>query len=435
MSVRTFLFIQGLASPFMHTLARRLRAEGHKALRVNLSGADLAVWPERACNYRGRAAQWPAFIAGFLRKQQVTDLIVFGDCRPYHMAAIDAARRLGLATHVFEEGYIRPDWITLEETGTNGYSGIPHDPDSIRTVARGFAEPAPPVPIPGSLFNRAVWDIAANVIGAILWPMFPHYRWHGTDHPFLEYLGWLKRFATSPARRMRTQHVIKTVVEAGLPYYLMPLQLHSDYQIRVHSPYAHPIEAAEEIIVSFARHAPAETQIVFKLHPLDNHLFDYRGALNGIAAREGIAGRLHIIDDGDLATLLKRSRGVVLVNSSIATPALEFGCAVKALGTATYDMPGLTFQGPLDDFWSARMQPDAELYRAYRRVVIALTQVNGGFFTGVAIETGTRLAKDRILAAGLRAPSLVPSPRNRMTPRRAPLPAAARVHRPIVPGE
>ena len=48
------------------------------------------------------------------------------------------------------------------------------------------------------------------------------------------------------------------------------------------------------------------------------------------------------------------------------------------------------------------MTPDANLYRDYRRVVIALTQINGGFFDNEAIEIGTRLAKDRILgtAAG-----------------------------------
>ena len=60
--------------------------------------------------------------------------------------------------------------------------------------------------------------------------------------------------------------------------------------------------------------------------------------------------------------LLKRSRGIVLVNSSIGTLALEHGCAVKALGTATYDMPGLTFQGSLDDFWTASMTPDPSFF-------------------------------------------------------------------------
>lgn len=398
MSPRTFLFLQGLASPFMHSLARRLRANGHRALRVNLSGADLAFWPERAVNFRGRAMEWPAFIGQRLRDEQVTDLVLFGDCRPYHKEAIAAARALGVTTHIFEEGYIRPDWITLERSGTNGYSAIPRDPAGIRAAASGIAAAAPVRPLRGSFFNRAVWDVAANVLGMVLWPMFPHYRWHGTEHPFLEYAGWLGRFLRAPAARRHTRQTIARVVDGGMPYYLVPLQLHSDYQIRVHSPYAHPIEAVAEIVQSFADHAPPEAHLLFKLHPLDNELVDYAGEIERLADRAGVPGRWHIVHDGHLPTLLNRSRGVVLINSTIGTQALELGCAVKALGTATYDMPGLTFQGPLDKFWSSSMKPDDELYRAYRRVVIAQTQINGGFFTLEAIAVGARLAQQRMLA-------------------------------------
>jgi capsular polysaccharide export protein len=406
MSPRTVLFLQGLASPFMYRLARRLRADGHRVLRINICGADLAFWPEPALNFRGRPSQWPAFIARALRAHRVSDVVLFGDCRPLHQVAIAAARQLGVATHLFEEGYLRPNWITLETAGTNGYSSIPRHPEGIRALADGLAEPQPPIDVGGSFFKRALWDVTANVIGAALWPMFPHYRWHGTDHPFVEYAGWLRRFARTPARRRRTRETLARVVEGERPFYLMPLQLHSDYQIRVHSPYRHPIEAAEEIVESFAAHAPAGSQILFKLHPLDNSLFDYPGEIARIAACAGAAERVHFIDDGDLPTLLTRSSGVVLVNSSIGTLALEHGCGVKALGTATYDMPGLTFQGSLNAFWTAPVTPDPELYRAYRRVVIALTQINGGFFDSRAIEVGTRLAQERILANA--APPLVP---------------------------
>src|SRR5262249_7725247 len=149
----------------------------------------------------------------------------------------------------------------------------------------------------GSFFKRALWDVTANIIGAALFPVFPHYRWHGTDHPFLEYAGWIKRFSRTSARRRRNRETMTRVVESDRPYYLMPLQLHSAYQIRVPSPYAHPIEAAEEIVESFAAHAPADSQLLFKLHPLDNHLFDYPGEIARIAERACAAERVHFIDD------------------------------------------------------------------------------------------------------------------------------------------
>lgn len=110
----------------------------------------------------------------------------------------------------------------------------------------------------------------------------------------------------------------------------------------------------------------------------------------------------------------------------MGTLALENGYSVKALGTATYDMPGLTFQGPLDEFWTNPTPPDADLYRAYRRVVLALTQVNGGFFNNEAIRIGTRLVADRMLAtsSGIR-PSAASPPHGAFVPDM----------RAIVPGE
>src|SRR5580765_7883109 len=121
MAPRTFLFLQGLASPFMYELALRLRASGHRALRINLSGADLAFWPEAAINFRGRPSEWRSFVARRYHDQGVSDLVLFGDCRPHHREAIEVARALDITTHIFEEGYIRPNWITLEHAGTNGH--------------------------------------------------------------------------------------------------------------------------------------------------------------------------------------------------------------------------------------------------------------------------------------------------------------------------
>jgi capsular polysaccharide export protein len=401
---RTFLFLQGLASPFFYRLAGLLRAAGHDVLRINLSGADLVFWPESAINFRQSAKHWPAFVAKTMREHHVTDLVLFGDCRPCHRTALQAARRLGIATHIFEEGYLRPNWITLERLGTNGYSEIPRDPDAIRELAGRLVDAAPAIEMRGSFVRRALWDVTANIIGLGLWPLFPHYRWHGTDHPVVEYCGWLRRFATAPVSRRRTRQTIANVVDAGAPFYLAPLQLHSDYQIRVHSPYADPIDAVEEIVASFVAHAPADAHLIFKLHPLDNTLFNYSGKLAQIAGRQNIARRLHLIGETDLPTLLRRSRGVVVVNSSLGTVAIEHNRPVKTLGTATYDMPGLTFQGSLDAFWTNGVAPDAALYRDYKRVVLALTQVNGGFFGKDAIEIGTRLVAERILASPSGAP-------------------------------
>ncbi len=55
-----------------------------------------------------------------------------------------------------------------------------------------------------------------------------------------------------------------------------------------------------------------------------------------------------------------------------------------------YNLPGLTFQGRLDDFWSERPLPDSELFRRFRNTVIHTTQVNGGFYCCNGIDLAVK---------------------------------------------
>jgi capsular polysaccharide export protein len=56
---------------------------------------------------------------------QVTDVVLYGDCRPLHRAALEALSDDCRRVHVWEEGYFRPNWVTLEAGDVNGYSRLP----------------------------------------------------------------------------------------------------------------------------------------------------------------------------------------------------------------------------------------------------------------------------------------------------------------------
>src|SRR4051812_6984439 len=157
---RTFLFLQGLSTPFFVRLAGAIAARGHKVERINLSGGDRIFWPRLgAVDYRGQFADWRSFVGAFLHYRGVTDVILFGDCRPYHRVAVDLARSRGISVHVFEEGYFRPDWITLERGGTNGHSQLPKHPDEVLAEAKKilFDEDAP-LPVGGGIGRRVRWE-------------------------------------------------------------------------------------------------------------------------------------------------------------------------------------------------------------------------------------------------------------------------------------
>ena len=52
---RTFLFLQGVASPLFARLADELERRGHRCLRINFCPGDRLFWRRAgATNYRGR---------------------------------------------------------------------------------------------------------------------------------------------------------------------------------------------------------------------------------------------------------------------------------------------------------------------------------------------------------------------------------------------
>jgi capsular polysaccharide export protein len=259
----------------------------------------------------------------------------------------------------------------------------------------------------------------------LLAPLYPNYRRHRSRHPLLEFGGWIGRYAKRPYEQRYSRRVLAHLAAADQPYYLLPLQLETDYQIRRHSPIKTMSALLDLVLDSFAAHAPAEALIVVKVHPLDNGLVNYRRHAERIARRLGLEGRVFVIDGGHLPTLLNRCQGVVVVNSTTGLSALGHARPLKALGRAMFDMPGLTFQGTLDEFWRAGTPPDAELFRAFRHVVLQRAQINGSFFT----TAGLKLAIDGAIAhmgvtTVAAAPALAPAAEERRTtlaPVKAPL--------------
>jgi capsular polysaccharide export protein len=396
-SKRTFLFLQGLASPFFVELARDLAARGHRVLRINLCLGDALFWNLPATNYRGSLADWRGYLTAFLTERDVTDLVLFGDCRPYHRVAISLAAHRRVQVHVFEEGYFRPNWVTVERGGVNGNSSLPRDADTILAQGADLML-RPEGSFAGSFVRRAVWDVAYNLALVAGRPLFPRYRRHRPQHVLVEYAGWVRRILR---RRRLDQHANREVERAtSLPggFYLVPLQLDSDYQVRVHSRFTNLGEFLEEVCASFALAAPAEAELLLKIHPLDNGLVDRFAQVTAIAARHGLGSRVRCIDGGHLPTLLGKARGVVVINSTVGTTSLEVGLPTIALGNAIYNLPGLTFQGSLDQFWEEGRPADPGLFAAFRRLIINRTQINGGFFCKSGVAMAVAAASDRLEA-------------------------------------
>lgn len=376
---RTYLFLRGHPSGFWRDLASALEGRGHRILKVNLCLADAVFWRRRAMNYRGRPGRWPTWLGDLLRRERVTDIVYYADRHPYHEAARAVSRDLGIRCWAIEFGYLRPDWLTLEEGGMGPISAFPRSRAEISALALGRRRPDMRHRFVHKFAEEAFNEVTFNLIEAFGRPFYPLYHADKIYWPALDYLSWLPVLATARRRERQAAEMARALATEGRPFNLVPLQLQSDYQVRKNAPYQRIEHFLEETIASFARHAPANRELVVKVHPLDNGLERWFARTRKLAKRHNVGNRVHTIRGGDLATLLKASKGTVLINSTVGIHALRFGIPVLSRGDAVYDLPGLTHQGGIDTFWSAPDPVDRAFYETFERALTAV-QVKGSFF-------------------------------------------------------
>lgn len=387
---REFLFLQGNSSPFMERLARGVMRGGHGVHRVAFSAGDCLFWAmPGAIRFQASFRRWSEFFRTLVERRRITDLVLFGDSRPYHRIAIAVARRRGIAVHVLEEGYLRPDWITLEPDGSNAQSSFPRNPAEIQVLAAGLPQ-QPQEQVSGGFGARAIWDIAHHVVAVGAGWLFPNYLRHRPYHPIREAYGWTHRVLCRHTIHRREVEKITPWLAADGRVFLFPLQLDADYQVRRHFSGRSVAEAIRQVVTSFARCARPEDRLLIKVHPLDNGLSDWRRLIASLALTLDLGDRVRVLDGGNLATLIHRSTGVIVVNSTTGITALHHRRPVIALGRAIYDIPGLTHQGALDTFWAEPTIPDAALFADFYALLMWRTQVNGSFFTRRGIEVGTK---------------------------------------------
>ena len=396
---KRFLFLQGVSSPFFARLADRLVADGNEVAKVNFNCGDAVYWmPRKAWSFRGDLSGLPDWLNEKFEAHGFTDVVLFGDRRPIHVSAVACAKQFGSTVHVFEEGYFRPNWVTLERGGVNRFSALPRDPDwYLRQAPRAAEVMHQRVHTPLSM--RAAHDIAYHLANIGNFVGYGGYRTHRPYNALVEYAGLARRFASLRLYESRDRAICDQLIKGKTPFFLLPLQLDSDAQIREFSHFPDMVEVIDTVLRSFARTAPGGIHLLIKNHPLDTGFTDYTRVIARIAAECGVKGRVHFIETGDANPLLEHAQGVVLVNSTVGTAALEAGKPVKTLADPIYNLPGLTFQGDLDDFWSTGERPDVNLMSAFRKIVMHATLVNGGFYTKDSMEMAAHGALRLLTAA------------------------------------
>lgn len=399
---RRFLFLQGPHGPFFHRLGHMLRAAGATTYRVAFNTGDDAFWFHRPSliPFKGRPEEWPTVCERLFREHGITDLVLYGDTRPIHAEAIKLAQDLEITIHVFEEGYLRPYWITYERGGANGFSRLMSltVSDMQDALAQSDRE-TPQAP--------ARWgDMRHHVFYGALYHWFVMFR-NGRYRAFQphrdrtvaqEFLLYARRLLLMPIHAVERRLATARIVRGGFPYHLVLLQLEHDASFRAHSSFGSMTEFMSEVIRGFAEGAPRHHHLVFKAHPLEDGRKPLRSELNRLAAEYRVTGRVHYVRGGKLARLLNDANSAVTVNSTAGQQVLWRGLPLKALGRAVYNKPEFVSGQALTAFFRHPNRPDRLAYRDYRAFLLETSQIAGGFYSARGRRTLLRQVVDMMLA-------------------------------------
>lgn len=376
------LFLQGPLGSFFQALATQLADRGHSVYKINFNGGDEWYFPNRqhhanihAVGFTLASEAWADYLSTFIKEHSIRHILVYGDCRFYHRVAKTICDAQGVQFFAFEEGYLRPNYVTLELDGVNGHSAIRYtDILSYKPVHIAAGE----VEI-GSNFRQRIRFASVYYIAGLLRSFrYQRYVHHRSFNPFYEAACWVRSGLRKWLYKVTEVRKLGSIVKQ--PFFFVPLQVHNDAQIQFHSPYDTIEDFIDEVMRSYAD-SGVPAKLVFKHHPMDRGHCHYGRFIRSLASELGIEDRVQYVHDLHVPSLLKYCEGVVTINSTTALQAFYHAAPVKVMGDAFFDKPRLTDHQSLDQFWRSPLPVDTEFADRFRAYLLDHGQINGSFYS------------------------------------------------------
>lgn len=375
------LLIQGPMGTFFKSLGKSFEDRGANVFHIGLNiGDKLFSAKHNYVPYHGTKDDWSVFIDAFYKTNNIDKVFVFGDCRFYQSIALQKAEDLGLESYVFEEGYVRPYFVTLERYGVNNYSKLPRNRafyESLKPCELINSEPVCPN---NKYYKQALSAMAYYFAGNHLNYSYPHYEHHRnfswTKEAFFGVRSWVRKYKHKINEKGLIEELI---IPQSKNYFLVPLQTHNDFQVVTHSKFCSIKNFINEVMYSYAQ-SQCDELLIIKHHPVDRGRKDYFSFIMNKAELYGITDKVKVVYDLHLPTCLKNAKGVVTINSTVGLSALYHNAPVKVLGEAIYDIDGITDQNDLTGFWDSPVGPDKTVFNNFYHYLITKTQLNLSFY-------------------------------------------------------
>ncbi|ORM66528.1 capsular biosynthesis protein [Pantoea rodasii] len=380
LSGKKYLLLQGPMGPFFNDVATWLESLEREAVNVIFNGGDRFYCRQRKyLPYLKTPKEFPSWLRDTHKEYDFDTILCFGDCRPMHQAAKRWAQAKGIRFIAFEEGYLRPHFITVEEGGVNAFSSLPRDPEFYRRLPEMPAMQVEKLkPSAAKRIGHATWYY---LVGWRYRHEFHQYRHHKSFSPWYEAQCWVRAYWRKQWYGWRQRNVLSHLQNSlDQRYFLAILQVYNDSQIRNHSPYEDVRDYINDVIFSFSKKAPRNEFLVIKHHPMDRGHRLYGPLINKLSKEYGVKNRVIYVHDVPMPELLTHAKAAITINSTAGISALIHNKPLKVMGNALYDMKGLTYQGHLNQFWTADFKPDMKLFKKFKNELLNRTQINTVYY-------------------------------------------------------
>lgn len=385
---KSVTLLQGPVGPFFKKFSKYLKKRNTKVFKINFNLGDDLFYCSEVFRFKGKIEELQNYLENIFIKTSTEAVFLFGGYREIHVEAASIAKKMKIDIWVFEEGYIRPNYITLEKQRSVSSSGkvnlnikfcaINHN--NVNFSSKKYLYVFERMVIFGFLY------FTAGLFSHFFYPYYIHHK----KFSLVQGLYWLKSFIRKILYflidRIRTYKLFRDYKKK---YFFVALQVADDFAVVRNSNYKSIQGFIEEVIKSFSSAKEKYSMVVFKHHPMDRGYNQYGRFIAELAKFYGVKDRVLYLHEVNNAKLIKNSCGAVVINSTIGFQTLYYNIPIKVMGKAIYDQKGLTHQGCLDSFWENPQPVSKKLFNQLKNYLIQTCQIPGSFYGRDINELGT----------------------------------------------
>ncbi|MBA3596126.1 MAG: hypothetical protein H0W40_01915 [Methylibium sp.] len=285
---------------------------------------ERAEWANAECPAFTRAfSHAVSWLKARFQAERIDTCLLFSDARPFSVAAQLAAQELGVVCVYFERGAFRLRTSSLSTHGINARFNLQAAEGCEHISGMNEADLPTRRATEPWLRLRFAKFLIRNALARAVEPargLMQHKRYHVFNYTRIA----LKQFRAEHPELPMPHEPEHEPPQGNTPLVILPLQLPTDSQFVMYSPFRHNQELID-FVVSGVRKALPNAEVLVKMHPMD-------------VRRYRLPEGARLID-GNLARFYPRTAFVVCLNSNAGFEAAICGKTVLCFGDSFYTGP------------------------------------------------------------------------------------------------